>query len=84
MPAPTDTAKPRRSVLAIEDNWDFAPLFRHMREIMGCELDITSDARSGLKMVHDIRPQLIDCDIGLPGDIDGFAFVRNRCYSTFH
>ncbi|WP_194711158.1 hybrid sensor histidine kinase/response regulator [Noviherbaspirillum soli] len=63
-------------VLAIEDNRDFAQLFRHMLEIMGCELDITSDARSGLRIAREIMPQLIFCDIGLPGDMDGFAFAR--------
>lgn len=68
--------KPQLRVLAIEDNRDFAQLFRHMLEIMGCELDITSDARSGLKLARDIMPQLIFCDIGLPGDMDGFAFAR--------
>lgn len=68
--------KPRIRVLAIEDNRDFAQLFRHMLEIMGCELDITSDARSGLKLARDIMPELIFCDIGLPGDMDGFAFAR--------
>ena len=68
--------KPQLRVLAIEDNRDFAQLFRHMLEIMGCELDITSDARSGLKIARDIMPQLIFCDIGLPGDMDGFAFAR--------
>jgi signal transduction histidine kinase/ActR/RegA family two-component response regulator len=68
--------KPPLRVLAIEDNRDFAQLFRHMLEIMGCELDITSDARSGLKIARDIMPQLIFCDIGLPGDMDGFAFAR--------
>jgi signal transduction histidine kinase/ActR/RegA family two-component response regulator len=68
--------RPHLRVLAIEDNRDFAQLFRHMLEIMGCELDITSDARSGLKIARDIMPQLIFCDIGLPGDMDGFAFAR--------
>jgi CheY-like chemotaxis protein len=68
--------RPQMRVLAIEDNRDFAQLFRHMLEIMGCELDITSDARSGLKIARDIMPQLIFCDIGLPGDMDGFAFAR--------
>jgi signal transduction histidine kinase/ActR/RegA family two-component response regulator len=72
----SDTDKPRLRVLAIEDNRDFAQLFRHMLEIMGCELDITSDARSGLARAHAILPQLIFCDIGLPGDMDGFAFAQ--------
>ena len=66
----------RMRVLAIEDNKDFAQLFRHMLEIMGCELDITSDARSGLKLAHERLPELIFCDIGLPGDMNGFDFAR--------
>jgi signal transduction histidine kinase/ActR/RegA family two-component response regulator len=68
--------KPRLRVLAIEDNRDFAQLFRHMLEVMGCELDIMPDARSGLARAHEIVPELIFCDIGLPGDMDGFAFAR--------
>jgi signal transduction histidine kinase/CheY-like chemotaxis protein len=66
----------RIRVLAIEDNLDFAQLFRHMLEIMGCEMDITSDARTGLKLAHDVLPELIFCDIGLPGDMDGYDFAR--------
>jgi CheY-like chemotaxis protein len=71
-----NTGEPRLRVLAIEDNRDFAQLLRHMLEIMGCELDITSDARSGLARAHETLPELIFCDIGLPGDMDGFAFAR--------
>lgn len=66
----------RMRVLAIEDNRDFAQLFRHMLEIMGCELDITPDARSGLRLAHERLPELIFCDIGLPGDMNGFDFAR--------
>jgi signal transduction histidine kinase/ActR/RegA family two-component response regulator len=72
--APSD--KPRMRVLAIEDNRDFAQLFRHMLEIMGCDLDIRSDARSGLDRARERLPELIFCDIGLPGEMDGFAFAR--------
>jgi len=66
----------RIRVLAIEDNLDFAQLFRHMLEIMGCEMDLTSDARTGLKLAHEALPELIFCDIGLPGDMDGYDFAR--------
>nr|WP_314623154.1 hybrid sensor histidine kinase/response regulator [uncultured Noviherbaspirillum sp.] len=68
--------KPRMRVLAIEDNRDFAQLFRHMLEIMGCDLDIRPDARSGLEQARERLPELIFCDIGLPGEMDGFAFAR--------
>jgi signal transduction histidine kinase/ActR/RegA family two-component response regulator len=76
-PVSTSARKQRLRVLAIEDNRDFAQLFRHMLEVMGCELDITSDARSGLKIARAIQPQIIFCDIGLPGDMDGFGFARS-------
>jgi signal transduction histidine kinase/ActR/RegA family two-component response regulator len=76
-PVSGSAQKQRLRVLAIEDNRDFAQLFRHMLEIMGCELDITSDARSGLKIARAIQPQIIFCDIGLPGDMDGFGFARS-------
>lgn len=73
---PTSSDKPRLRVLAIEDNRDFAQLFRHMLEIMGCDLEIRSDARSALDRAHETLPELIFCDIGLPGDMDGYAFAR--------
>lgn len=73
---PAASDKPRMRVLAIEDNRDFAQLFRHMLEIMGCDLDIRSDARSGLDQARERLPELIFCDIGLPGEMDGFAFAR--------
>jgi CheY-like chemotaxis protein len=47
-----------------------------MLEIMGCDLEITSDARSGMRLARDMQPQLIFCDIGLPGDMDGIDFAR--------
>jgi signal transduction histidine kinase/ActR/RegA family two-component response regulator len=68
--------KSRVRVIAIEDNRDFAHLFRHMLEIMGCDITVNSDARSGLKSAHEIMPDLIFCDIGLPGDMNGFDFAR--------
>jgi signal transduction histidine kinase/ActR/RegA family two-component response regulator len=75
--AGTDASdKQRMRVLAIEDNRDFAQLFRHMLEVMGCDLDIRPDARSGLERAREILPELIFCDIGLPGEMDGFAFAR--------
>jgi CheY-like chemotaxis protein len=66
----------RLRVLSIEDNWDFAQLFQHMLQIMGCELEMTSDAEAGLKLAREGSPQLIFCDIGLPGDMDGYDFAR--------
>ena len=68
--------KSRMRVLAIEDNQDFAQVLRHLLEAMGCDLDIAFDARSGLEMAKKAIPSMIFCDIGLPGDMNGFGFAR--------
>jgi len=66
----------RAHVLVIEDNRDFARLFGDMLEIMGCSRDIAFDARSGFDALRQRRPNLIFCDLGLPGSMDGFEFAR--------
>lgn len=72
-----DTGTAGIRVLSIEDNYDFAQLFQHMLEIMGCELETASDAETGLERARETAPQLIFCDIGLPGDMDGYDFARS-------
>jgi signal transduction histidine kinase/ActR/RegA family two-component response regulator len=67
-------ARPR--VLVVEDNRDFSQLFRDMLQIMGCDTDVASSARSGLDIARESMPDMIFCDIGLPGDMDGFDFAR--------
>jgi CheY-like chemotaxis protein len=48
-----------------------------MLQILGCELEISADAESGLQLARTLSPQLIFCDIGLPGDMDGYDFARS-------
>lgn len=66
----------RIRVLAIEDNRDFAQIFRYMLEAMGCDFEVAFDGKSGLELAQKTRPDVIFCDIGLPGGMDGFAFAR--------
>lgn len=72
-----DSRSAKLRVLCIEDNRDFAQLFQHMLQILGCELEISADAETGLQMARTMSPQLIFCDIGLPGDMDGYDFARS-------
>jgi CheY-like chemotaxis protein len=37
---------------------------------------LTDNAEAGLKEAQRICPDLIICDIGLPGDTDGYAVAR--------
>jgi CheY-like chemotaxis protein len=68
-------ANPRMRVLVIEDNRDFSQLFRDMLQIMGCDPDAASTGRSGLEIAKKTLPDMIFCDIGLPGDMNGFDFA---------
>lgn len=73
-PAPSrEASKPR--VLVIEDNRDFSILFSDMLKIMGCETEVTYTAESGLDYAKRAKPDMIFCDLSLPGNMDGFAFA---------
>jgi CheY-like chemotaxis protein len=67
--------KHRPRVLVIEDNHDFSELFHSMLHIMGCSPEIAGTAAEGLVMARQIVPEIIFCDIGLPGDMDGYEFA---------
>jgi signal transduction histidine kinase len=73
-------AKPRQSghrrVLLIEDNRDAADAVAELIKLMGCEIDIAYDGQSGLALALARRPDLILCDLGLPGGMDGYALAR--------
>lgn len=62
------------TILLIEDH---APLRENLRELLvlaGYEVHVAADGRSGLEMAHAQRPDLILCDIMLPG-IDGYEVL---------
>jgi CheY-like chemotaxis protein len=63
-------------VLVVEDNQDFAQILRDILEIKGCETAVAFNARAGLETTKKIMPDMIFCDIGLPGDINGLGFAR--------
>jgi CheY-like chemotaxis protein len=68
--------KTRPRVLVVEDNRDFSQLFRDMLHIMGCDPLVAGTARAGLEQARKVVPELVFCDLGLPGDMDGFQFAR--------
>jgi CheY-like chemotaxis protein len=71
-----ETLQQRRArVLVVEDNRDFSQLFSDMLHIMGCDPNVASTARAGLEIARTIMPDMIFCDIGLPGDMNGFDFA---------
>ena len=66
----------RRRVLLIEDNQDAADALAELIGMLGFEVDVAYDGRSGLARAAAAAPDLVLCDLGLPGAMDGYAVAR--------
>jgi PAS domain S-box-containing protein len=68
-------ASVRHRVLVIEDNPDSAEALQAVLELGGHEVRVASNGPEGIRIAHDLRPQVVLCDIGLP-DMDGYAVAN--------
>jgi CheY-like chemotaxis protein len=72
----TRPAQPRRRrVLVIDDNRDAADTLAQLVEMLGHAPVVAYDALAGLAQASDDLPDVVPCDIGLPG-MDGYEFAR--------
>jgi CheY-like chemotaxis protein len=71
--AAADTRK--RRILIIEDSYDAAITSRMILEREGHEVRVAENGNAGVAVAHEFLPQVILCDIGLPG-IDGYQVAR--------
>jgi DNA-binding response OmpR family regulator len=62
-------------LLVVEDDADIALALRLVLKRAGHEVQHAKDGREGLRAVHDLRPELILLDIGLPG-LDGWQVLE--------
>ncbi len=65
-------AEPRRRVLVVEDNPDSAESLRLLLEFFGYEVWVAATGPEGVRLARSRRPDIVLCDIGLPG-LDGFG-----------
>jgi signal transduction histidine kinase len=63
-------------VLLIEDNLDGAETLRLMLERGGYEVRVAHDGPQGLALARTWPSDVVICDIGLPGGMDGYAVAR--------
>jgi two-component system CheB/CheR fusion protein len=68
-------AGPGRRVLVVEDNVDAADTLREVLEIGGHQVAIAHDGTSALDQARQLRPEVVLCDIGLPG-MDGYEVAK--------
>jgi two-component system CheB/CheR fusion protein len=76
-PCVEDVTRPqgKRRVLIIEDNADAADSLCEALSLGSHDVAVAYDGSQGLAKARDFRPDVILCDIGLPG-MNGFAVAR--------
>ena len=83
-PAPEQTASDRArlatttsvKILIIEDNVDAAQSMADVLELEGHRVHVAIDGRSGVAKAHEVKPDVILCDIGLP-DVSGYDVAQS-------
>jgi CheY-like chemotaxis protein len=63
-------------VLVVEDNRDSADSLKLLLGLLGHPVEVAYAGPAGVEAARRFRPQLVLCDIGLPGDMDGYAVAR--------
>jgi signal transduction histidine kinase len=64
-------------ILIVEDNPDTATTMRLLLELMGYEVAVAATGPAGLEATLRTHPDVVLCDIGLPGGMDGYAVARS-------
>lgn len=65
------------NVVLIDDNQDMVETLANLLSMDGHFVKYAYDGESGLDLIRAEKPDLVLCDIGLPGDVDGYAVARN-------
>lgn len=73
--ATCSTVAPLRRILLIEDNRDSAESLRMYLELLGHEVSVAHSGPEGVNAAADALPDVVVCDIGLPG-MDGVDVCR--------
>lgn len=75
---PRSSPEPARSyrILVIEDNIDAAESMEMLLHLMGHEVETAYDGPVGVDLARRCRPEIVICDIGLPGPMDGHAVAQ--------
>lgn len=76
-PAVSEPIEPRvaKRVLVIEDNHDTALSLKMLLNHLGFEVEVAHTGPLGIELARRFAPQVVLCDLGLPG-LDGFGVAR--------
>ena len=66
----------RLRVLVIDDNSDVAAGMSTLLKMNGHDVAVASDGPSGIVVARQFGPDVVLCDIGLPGEMNGYGVAR--------
>lgn len=72
----TALALSARRILMIEDQQDVSQPLRTLLEREGHRVEVATDGPQGLALASREPPDVVLCDIGLPGGMDGYSVAR--------
>jgi PAS domain S-box-containing protein len=73
---PARRAAQTQRILVVEDCADAAHSMQILLEALGHEVAVALSGAAGLAQARTFRPQVVLCDIGLPGGMDGYGLAR--------
>ncbi len=63
-------------ILLIEDNKDTAESMQMLLDLVGHQVQVAYTGVEGLEAARRFLPEIVLCDIGLPGGMDGYAVAQ--------
>jgi two-component system, sensor histidine kinase len=74
---PHATAAPRpMRILIVEDNPDMADSLSILLRLEGHDVEAARSGQAGVELARRMQPEVVLCDLGLPGGTDGYAVSR--------
>jgi two-component system CheB/CheR fusion protein len=71
-----DSANGSRRVLVIDDRRDGVLAVQKLLQAAGHDVTVADNGRTGIELARILIPDVILCDIGLPGDTSGYDVAR--------
>jgi two-component system CheB/CheR fusion protein len=75
MERPTVRTEAKKRILVIEDSVDTSNSLRDLLTLEGHDVQVAHDGPAGLDLARSFHPEVVLCDIGLPG-MDGYEVAR--------
>jgi PAS domain S-box-containing protein len=75
-PAPAELGADSMRIVLIDDNDDLTQMLSRRLEMQGHDVRAADDADSGIALVKEHAPRIVLCDLGLPGEMNGFDVAR--------